>query len=113
MGVKASPSAREQIIPEGGAFGLKAPLGSNDNRVSAWGRRVRRYERFVVAPMGGAPANEYRVTDGHVEFRVVSASAGKALGTWRALSPEDVLMHVNLKTPVGKWLVQRAVGRAV
>ena len=62
--------------------------------------------------MGGAPGNEYRVTEGHVEFRVVDGFRSKrTLGIWKVLSPEDVLMHVNLKTSVGKWLVQRAVGR--
>ena len=73
------------------------------------GASMRRYERFVVAPMGGAPGNEYRVTQGHLEFRTVNSARGRSSGTWRVLSPEDVLMHVNLKTPVGKWLVARSI----
>ena len=74
---------------------------------------MRRYERFVVAPMGGAPGNEYRVTDGHVEFRVVNGARRKgAAGAWRVLSAEDVLMHVHLNTAVGKWLVQRSIVNA-
>lgn len=73
-----------------------------------WGRRVRRYERFVIAPVGGAPGNEYRVSHGQVEFRVVNNHRGAA-GSWRTLTPEEVLMHVHLNTSVGQWLVKRVV----
>lgn len=71
-----------------------------------------RYERFVLSPIGGAPGNEYRVHHGHVEFRSFQERNEKArrCGSWRALSPNDVLMHISLNTEVGKWLMKRRLG---
>ncbi len=73
---------------------------------------MQRYERFVVAPMNGAPANEYRVVRGRVEFRIVDSShTGRSVSSWRTLSTNDILMHLSLNTEVAKWLMKRLVLR--
>ncbi len=67
------------------------------------------YERFVLSPLGGAPGNEYRIVGGRVEFRSFQERTGnpRKCSTWRALAPNDILMHLSLETEVGKWLVKR------
>ena len=45
----------------------------------------------------GGTYNEYRVVDGHVQFRPEK-------GEWRNLDPEDIRMHFMLKTPVASWI---------
>jgi hypothetical protein len=45
----------------------------------------------------GGTYNEYRVVDGHVQFRPEK-------GEWRTLDPEDIRMHFMLKTPVASWI---------
>ncbi len=76
---------------------------------------MRRYERFVLSPLGAAPGNEYRIRDSRVEFRSFeqSDSRGSKHGTWRALAPNDILMHLSLNTEVGKWLMKRLQTRYV
>ena len=45
----------------------------------------------------GGTYNEYRVVDGHVQFRPEK-------GEWRNLDAEDIRMHFMLKTPVASWI---------
>lgn len=73
---------------------------------------MQRYERFVLSPMGGAPGNEYRITEGKVEFRSFQRTGHKC-GPWRALRPDDILMHLSLNTEVGKWLMKRLQTRTM
>jgi len=62
---------------------------------------------FVIANQG-FPLNHYRVQGGKLEFRSIYHDA---LGSWRTLSVEDVLMHLVLKTDVALWLyARRGVG---
>ena len=70
---------------------------------------MRRYERFVLSPIGGAPGNEYRIVSGRVEFRTFRErdESIRRNSTWRALGPNDILMHLSLNTEVGKWLMKR------
>lgn len=77
--------------------------------------KMRRYERFVLSPLGGRPGNEYRITGGRVEFRCFQERPGERQkhGTWRALAPNDILMHLSLNTEVGKWLLKRLQNRFV
>lgn len=73
---------------------------------------MQRYERFVLSPIGGAPGNEYRIVDGRVEFRSFQErEKPRKVSTWRALGPNDILMHLSLNTEVGKWLMKRLQGR--
>jgi hypothetical protein len=76
---------------------------------------MRRYERFVLSPLGANPGNEYRITGGRVEFRSFHNGNGQLRknGVWRALAPNDILMHLSLNTEVGKWLVRRLQNRFV
>ncbi len=73
------------------------------------GYDMRRYERFVLSPLGGTPGNEYRIVGGRVEFRSFQKDAAqqRKCGAWRALAPNDILMHLSLNTDVGKWLLKR------
>lgn len=70
---------------------------------------MHRYERFVLSPLGRTPGNEYRIVGGRVEFRSFDGRSveGRRSGTWRALAPNDILMHLSLNTDVGKWLLKR------
>ncbi len=69
--------------------------------------RVRRYEHFVIAPLNGAPGNEYRIVGGQVHFRVIApGKPGSRNGRWRTLHANDLLLHLSLKTDVGKWLLE-------
>jgi hypothetical protein len=66
---------------------------------------MKRYERFFVAPGGGAPGNEYRIAGDQVQFRVVNNSQPTPIaGRWHTLDGNDILMHLTLDTSVGKWL---------
>ncbi|MBV9074903.1 MAG: hypothetical protein JOZ10_14845 [Acidobacteria bacterium] len=48
----------------------------------------------------GSCSDEYRLREGHVEFR-------PARGTeWRELKYPDLQQHFALSTPVGRWLAQ-------
>ncbi len=64
------------------------------------------YHRFLVARLGDAAANEYRIIDGHVQFRVRD-TAHQAKQRWRFLSPNDLQVHLALNTHVGKWITDR------
>ncbi len=70
---------------------------------------MRHYEKFVLAPLGASPGNEYRIVGSRVEFRSFEPGCGKGRrsGEWRALAPNDILMHLSLNTEVGKWLLKR------
>lgn len=76
---------------------------------------MRQCERFVMSPLGTAPGNEYRIMEGRVQFRSFEPGAGKGRrsGGWRALAPNDILMHLSLNTDVGKWLLKRLQSRFV
>lgn len=76
---------------------------------------MRRYERFVLSPLGVNPGNEYRIVGGRVEFRSFhnGNSERQKCSAWRALAPNDILMHLSLNTEVGKWLVKRLQNRSV
>ena len=57
----------------------------------------------------GGPVNEYRVRDGCVELRVLHPwrqEAGQKC-PWRALSADDILLHLSLNTALADWLFQR------
>jgi hypothetical protein len=60
-----------------------------------------------IAWKDGAPGNEYRIKGNEVEFRAVDARGrpfGHTRGKWRALTSEEVQLHMSLKTPVADWL---------
>ncbi len=74
---------------------------------------MRHYEKFVLAPLGDSPGNEYRIQGSRVKFRSFNQSAprGQKYGHWRTLAPNDILMHLSLNTEVGKWLLKRLQAR--
>lgn len=76
---------------------------------------MHRYERFILSPLGGTPGDEYRINGSRVEFRRFEHGdlRGDKYGAWRALTPNDVLMHLSLNTEVGKWLMKRLQTRYV
>ena len=59
----------------------------------------------MIARLGRPSANEYRIIDGQVQFRVAGDNDRKH--RWRLLSDRDVRVHLSLKTQVGKWLARR------
>jgi hypothetical protein len=60
---------------------------------------------FVITSRDGAPDNQYRIREKHVEFRSVMPNGPPATGlAWRVLEPEEVQLHFALKTPVADWL---------
>ncbi len=65
---------------------------------------MARYERFILAPTESCPGNEYRILRDRVEFRSFRRNA---TGRWRALEHADILLHLNLETPVARWLLER------
>jgi hypothetical protein len=85
-----------------------APLGTNilANEVSLMLAPLHRTLRLDAS--NGAPVNEYRVHGNRVEFRILTPDGRsyRALPGWRALSPNEVLLHFNLKTAVAGWLEQ-------
>ena len=58
----------------------------------------------------GSPVNEYRIKQGHVEFRSLNAQgqpfSSPAAG-WRTLGVGDIQLHFSLKTAVAEWLIER------
>jgi hypothetical protein len=52
------------------------------------------------------PINEYRISDGNLEFRAVDPD-GHAYpdwrSAWRRLTPSDIALHFRFNTVVGKW----------
>ena len=58
----------------------------------------------------GSPINEYRIKQGHVEFRSLNAQglpfSSPAAG-WRTLGIGDIQLHFALKTAVAQWLIER------
>lgn len=57
----------------------------------------------------GGPVNEYRVHEGCVELRVLRprTEEAKQKCPWRALSADDILLHLSLDTALAHWLMQR------
>ena len=60
---------------------------------------------FVITSQDGAPDNQYRIREKHVEFRSVMPEGPPVakLG-WRVLEPDEVQLHFALRTPVADWL---------
>ena len=65
---------------------------------------MRSPDDLIIPAHAGLPINHYRVRQGQVEFRSIHRDASSS---WRALSHEDVMMHLVLKTPVAQWLYLR------
>lgn len=60
---------------------------------------------FVIASSDGAPDNQYRIREKHVEFRSVMPNGPPSERlAWRVLEPEEVQLHFALRTPVADWL---------
>ncbi|HET9790564.1 MAG TPA: hypothetical protein VJV96_14770 [Candidatus Angelobacter sp.] len=60
---------------------------------------------FIITSHDGAPDNQYRIREKHVEFRSVMPNwpPPARLG-WRVLEPDEVQLHFALRTPVADWL---------
>jgi hypothetical protein len=50
----------------------------------------------------GGVYNDYRLREGHVEFRPHQ-------GEWRMLDDSDVQLHFRFNTPVSRWLREHSV----
>jgi hypothetical protein len=60
---------------------------------------------FVITSKDGAPDNQYRIRNHHVEFRSVAANGPPSPDlVWRVLEPGEVELHFALHTPVADWL---------
>ena len=63
----------------------------------------------------GSPVNEYRIHQGHVEFRSLNAQ-GQPFSLpaegWRTLGVGDIQLHFALKTAVSQWLIERLEAEA-
>jgi hypothetical protein len=60
---------------------------------------------FIITSQDGAPDNQYRIRDKHVEFRSVAPNGPpNTKFVWRVLEPEEVKLHFALRTPVADWL---------
>lgn len=60
---------------------------------------------LMITSRDGAPDNQYRIREKHVEFRSVMPNGPPAARlTWRVLEPEEVQLHFALRTPVADWL---------
>ena len=67
---------------------------------------MRSYERFIYAPISGAPGNEYRMVGNWVQFRVLTPGDGsRSKGPWQTLDRNDLLIHFGMRTAVAKWLI--------
>ena len=64
---------------------------------------IRFGEGELRIDFGGGEADRYRIKDGKLEF--FTCRSRKA--AWYALSPEEILQHVVLHTPVASWLYVR------
>jgi hypothetical protein len=57
------------------------------------------YLPTLTLNFSGGASNAYRIRESQVEFQTGD-------GTWRALTAEDVQLHVVLHTEVSKWLLK-------
>jgi hypothetical protein len=62
--------------------------------------------RLRIEPAKCSPANDYRIRDGEVEFRVIEPASHYA-SNWRRLDENDVQLHRALQTVVAKWIEER------
>lgn len=59
----------------------------------------------------GSPINEYRLVNGHPEFRVLPPTGcldPSCTRDWETLDENDIQLHHALRTVVSKWLEVRA-----
>jgi hypothetical protein len=71
---------------------------------------------LMIASEDGAPANEYRIQRGVVEFRAVKANGEPyhhPNGRWRVLGDDEIRLHFALQTPVANWLNKNLYGSHV
>jgi hypothetical protein len=61
----------------------------------------------LLIEFGDGSEDEYRIYKRLVIFR----SRARRRSHWRRLSPNDILMHLTLRTVVGKWLMLRLPSR--
>lgn len=63
-----------------------------------------------ITSSDGSPSNEYRISDGQIEFRSLDAQ-GKPFpysqGKWKLLDTADLQLHFALNTIVAQWLTER------
>jgi hypothetical protein len=60
---------------------------------------------FLITSKDGAPDNQYRIRNQHVEFRSVAANGPPSSDRhWRVLEAAEVELHFALQTPVAAWL---------
>lgn len=63
-----------------------------------------------IPSQNGSPSNEYRISDGQIEFRALDAE-GKPFpysqGKWKILDASELQLHFALNTIVAQWLTER------
>jgi len=63
---------------------------------------------FSITSGEGAPENQYRIRNKHVEFRSLALRGRQNSDIeWRVLDPGEVQLHFALHTPVADWLDKR------
>lgn len=66
--------------------------------------------RLRIESPDGLPANEYRLVNGHAEFRVLPPRGcldEACARDWKTLDENDIEMHYALQTVVWEWLEVR------
>src|SRR5690348_14559692 len=65
-----------------------------------------------VETADGFAAEEYRISDGQIQFR--ETRAGERIHReWRTLTPAELTSHVMQKSIVSRWLLERLGWRAL
>jgi hypothetical protein len=68
------------------------------------------FMRLRIESNRGSPVNDYRIIEGHVEFRVLDSSGhpyASRASCWRTLDENEIHIHHALNTIVSKWLRAR------
>lgn len=66
--------------------------------------------RLRIESRNGSPVNDYRISGGSVQVRVLDPSGREYPGSesrWRMLDANDLQLHHALDTVVAKWLDER------
>lgn len=66
--------------------------------------------RLQIESPEGLPVNEYRLVNGHAEFRVLPPSGcldRSCTRDWKMLDENDIELHHALRTVVWRWLEVR------
>lgn len=67
-------------------------------------------ELLRIPSENGSPINEYRISEGQIEFRSLDPNGKPFIagnGNWRVLDISELQLHFALDTLVAQWLMRR------